>query len=51
MTDWFALALQKAQNEGRNPKLTEMIYIGEAKKEREQKRSRVNAKGVIEGPK
>ena len=48
MTDWFALALQKAQNEGRNPKLTELIEIGEAMKERAQERARINAKGVIE---
>ena len=48
MMDWFALALQKAQNEGRNPKLTELIEIGEAMKERAQKRARINAKGVIE---
>lgn len=48
MTDWFALALQKAQREGHNPTLTELIENGEAMKERAQERARINAKGVIE---
>ena len=48
MTDWFALALQKAQREGHNPTLTELIEIGEAMKDRAQERARINAKGVID---
>ena len=48
MMDWFALALEKAQAEGKNPTLTELIENGEAMKERAQERARINAKGVIE---
>ena len=48
MTDWLVEALKRAQREGGNPTMIELIEMADDMEKRAQERARINAKGVIE---